>query len=127
MSNVETTSLSVQLVFWFIITVIPCLIFISRGWYLLPSFIVLLVDFGDFLDSVAARYWIDVLKERQEALDKKEDKKMPGSPAASDASFGTCYFLMQLSKSYSPDFCWCFILALQSNNQNLTCLFSTSS
>ncbi|CAB9519469.1 expressed unknown protein [Seminavis robusta] len=71
------------------VLVVPCMIFISWGWYLLPSLIVLLVDFGDFLDGVAARFWIDVLKERQE---KKEDggdnniTKRPSSPT-SDASF----------------------------------------
>lgn len=68
------------------VLVIPCLLFIAWGYWLLPSLIVLLVDFGDFLDGVAARFWVDVLKERQE---KKDDKKRPGSPASSDASFGT--------------------------------------
>jgi hypothetical protein len=66
------------------VLVIPCLLFISWGYWFLPSVIVLLVDFGDFLDGVAARYWIDVLKERQE----KKDDARPGSPASSDASFG---------------------------------------
>ena len=72
------------------VLVIPCLIVMSWGWYLIPSLIVILVDFGDFLDGVAARYWIDVLRERQEALDKKEDRKTTQSisPAASDSSFG---------------------------------------
>ena len=82
------------------VLVIPCLVFLSWGYYLLPSIIVILVDFGDFLDGVAARYWIAVLQERQDALDKKDDKKSrPNSPAASDASFGTfllciCYFVV---------------------------------
>lgn len=74
------------------VLVFPCLIFLSWGWYLVPSLIVILVDFGDFLDGVAARFWIDVLRERQEELDKKDDKKKPYtqamSPASSDASFG---------------------------------------
>lgn len=66
------------------VLVIPCLLFISWGYWFLPSVIVLLVDFGDFLDGVAARYWIDVLKDRQE----KKDDARPGSPTSSDASFG---------------------------------------
>jgi CDP-alcohol phosphatidyltransferase len=75
------------------VLVIPCLIFLSWNWYLLPCLIVLLVDFGDFLDGVAARFWIDVQKERQEVLDKKDDRKSssrPKSPvASSESSFGT--------------------------------------
>ena len=72
------------------VLVMPRIIFMSWGWYLIPSLIVILVDFGDFLDGVAARYWIDVLRDRQEALYKKEDRKPTQSisPAASDNSFG---------------------------------------
>lgn len=76
------------------VLVFPCLIFMSWGWYLVPSLIVILVDFGDFLDGVAARYWVDVLQQRQEALDKKQDRKATQaiSPASSDTSFGEWCF-----------------------------------
>lgn len=68
------------------VLVFPCLIFLSWGWYLIPSLVVIAVDFGDFLDGVAARYWIDVHRERREAMEKKNDGKSV-SPATSDASF----------------------------------------
>jgi phosphatidylglycerophosphate synthase len=45
--------------------VIPCLMLLAWGHHFLPSFIVLLVDFGDFLDGVVARYWVDKRKERE--------------------------------------------------------------
>jgi hypothetical protein len=88
------------------VLVIPCLIFLSWNWYLIPCCIVLLVDFGDFLDGVAARFWVDVIKERQESLDKKEDRKSrPNSPASSDSSFGTLLLALFMQRSYILPFC----------------------
>jgi hypothetical protein len=71
--------------------VVPCVLLLSWGHTLLPSFVVILVDFGDFLDGVVARYWIDTKKEREEAVFKKSDKPRSRSvsPANSENSFGT--------------------------------------
>jgi hypothetical protein len=72
---------------------IPCVLLLSWGHTLLPSFIVILVDFGDFLDGVVARYWIDVKKEREEALSRKGDKPRSRSVSpvnSDDDSFGAC-------------------------------------
>lgn len=73
------------------IFVIPTLVLLVEGHALLPSLIVILVDFGDFLDGVVARFWVDVKKEREEA-EAAKDKKNPNStssPASSDdESFG---------------------------------------
>uniref|UniRef100_A0A7S2EGM5 Uncharacterized protein n=1 Tax=Trieres chinensis TaxID=1514140 RepID=A0A7S2EGM5_TRICV len=46
--------------------VIPCLVTLSLGWCLIPSIIVILVDIGDFLDGVVARYWVSVRKEKKQ-------------------------------------------------------------
>jgi phosphatidylserine synthase len=48
--------------------VIPCVMLIVNNYVFLPSFIVLVADFGDFLDGVVARYWED--------LNNKEDLEM---------------------------------------------------
>lgn len=72
---------------------IPCVCLLSWGHTLLPSFIVVLVDFGDFLDGVVARYWIDVKKEREEVLSRKGDKPRSRSVSpvnSDDDSFGAC-------------------------------------
>lgn len=39
--------------------VIPCIFLMNKGHTLLPSLIIFSVDFGDFLDGVVARFWID--------------------------------------------------------------------
>eukprot|EP00558_Chaetoceros_sp_UNC1202_P007434 CAMPEP_0197253822 /NCGR_PEP_ID=MMETSP1429-20130617/66413_1 /TAXON_ID=49237 /ORGANISM="Chaetoceros sp., Strain UNC1202" /LENGTH=388 /DNA_ID=CAMNT_0042716625 /DNA_START=117 /DNA_END=1283 /DNA_ORIENTATION=- len=39
--------------------IIPCLVLLVKGFTVLPCLIVLAVDFGDFLDGVVARYWVD--------------------------------------------------------------------
>lgn len=54
--------------------VIPCLMLLSWGQIILPSLIVLSVDFGDFLDGVVARYWVDEKKKHEELMAKKDDK-----------------------------------------------------
>jgi len=72
--------------------VIPCILLLSWGHTVLPSVIVILVDFGDFMDGVVARYWVDVKKEQQEeALNKKDgtSRSRSVSPVNSDDdSFG---------------------------------------
>jgi hypothetical protein len=68
--------------------VIPTLLLMAWGQTLLPSLIVIAVDFGDFLDGVVARFWVDVKKEREEAL--TSENKTSSSPTNSDdESFGT--------------------------------------
>jgi phosphatidylglycerophosphate synthase len=39
--------------------VIPCIYLINKGHTVIPSLIIFGVDFGDFLDGVVARFWID--------------------------------------------------------------------
>jgi hypothetical protein len=62
--------------------VIPCLVLLSWGQVVLPSIIVVAVDFGDFLDGVVARYWVDVRAEAS-AKDNTDSKD------SDDDSFGT--------------------------------------
>jgi hypothetical protein len=73
--------------------VIPCILLLSWGHTVLPSVIVILVDFGDFLDGVVARYWVDMKKEQQEEALKKDASGKPRSRSVSpvnsdDDSFG---------------------------------------
>jgi hypothetical protein len=70
------------------IFVIPTLLLLAWGHTILPAIIVIAVDFGDFLDGVVARYWIDIRKEEAKALESK-DKSRTSSPTNSDHdSFG---------------------------------------
>jgi len=61
--------------------VFPSLFLMSMGWRFLPALIVLLVDFGDFLDGVVARYWVEMKsakttpKEEEETEDTAIEKK----------------------------------------------------
>jgi hypothetical protein len=69
--------------------VIPTLLLLAWGHHLLPSLIVILVDFGDFLDGVVARFWVDEKKKREEAHSKKDKSSSSVSPNLSDdESFG---------------------------------------
>jgi hypothetical protein len=70
------------------ILVIPTLLLLAWGHTFLPSLIVILVDFGDFLDGVVARYWVDVKKERAEEEASKDKGSRPTTPTADDDSFG---------------------------------------
>jgi phosphatidylglycerophosphate synthase len=42
------------------IFVVPCVMLIVKGHLFAPSLIILAVDYGDFLDGVVARYWVDI-------------------------------------------------------------------
>lgn len=86
------------------ILVIPTLLLLAWKHQILPAIIVIAVDFGDLLDGVVARYWVDVRNEQrmnkllgveQSSKDKKETNIKEGgggtvSPTDSDEdSFGT--------------------------------------
>lgn len=55
--------------------VIPCIMLMVHGHTLLPSLIILGVDFGDFLDGVVARYWLDQSWIDSVGKDIDDDKK----------------------------------------------------
>jgi len=70
------------------ILVLPTLLLLAWGHTILPAIIIVSVDFGDFLDGVVARYWVDVRKKQAAAADSKD--KRSASPTGSDHdSFGT--------------------------------------
>jgi hypothetical protein len=77
------------------VVVVPTLVLLSWNHAVLPALLVLAVDFGDFLDGVVARYWVDVKKERAEAAASDKDKKndpalrTPSPTNSDDESFGT--------------------------------------
>ena len=68
------------------VLVVPTILLISWGYTLLPSFLVIFVDFGDFLDGVVARFWVDVKKEIAEKLSEKDITPCPTS--SDDESYG---------------------------------------
>jgi len=39
--------------------VVPCVILMAKGFVVLPSMILIAVDFGDLLDGIVARYWVE--------------------------------------------------------------------
>lgn len=66
------------------VLVIPTIMLLVKGHTVWPSLLVLFVDFGDFLDGVVARFWVDVKKEKAEQ-NKDHD---PVSPSASSDKEG---------------------------------------
>ena len=52
---------------------------------------IIFVDFGDFLDGVVARYWVDKRKEEKAKKDAAKDKI-----DSDDDSFGECLEYMYL-------------------------------
>lgn len=67
------------------VLVVPTLLVLSWGYIFLPSFLVLFVDFGDFLDGVVARFWVDIRKEITDKLSEKE--KAPSASNSDDESY----------------------------------------
>lgn len=55
------------------VLVVPTLLLLACDCTWLPSFIVILVDFGDFLDGVVARFWVDINKQKEDELKKKKN------------------------------------------------------
>ena len=68
------------------VLVVPTILVLSWGYTLLPSFLVIFVDFGDFLDGVVARFWVDVKKEIAEKLSQSEKSPTPSN--SDDESYG---------------------------------------
>lgn len=92
--------------------VVPCIVMLSRGRVLIPAITVLLVDFGDFLDGVVARYWFDVKKKETENEKKKNsggsntnsrETSRSASPASDADSFGTCSDIADCIRSRRVD------------------------
>ena len=72
------------------VLVVPTILLLSWGYTVLPSFIVIFVDFGDFLDGVVARFWVDIKKEIAEKVSQNE--KPPSPTNSDDESYGKyCY------------------------------------
>ena len=81
--------------------VIPTILLLAWDYILLPSFITLLVDFGDFLDGVVARFWLDVKKEREEAqLDSDKSSGRISPTNSDDDSFGKFWMMYLFHFSY---------------------------
>ena len=58
---------------------------LSWRWWVPVSLTIILVDFGDFLDGVVARFWVDKKKEEKAKKDAAKDKL-----DSDDDSFGKC-------------------------------------
>jgi hypothetical protein len=83
------------------ILVLPWLLLVACGHSILPCILVILVDFGDVLDGIVARFWMDFKlgqddEEKDDAMetsskDNDSTPSCPPSPSHSDDdSFGTC-------------------------------------
>mmetsp|Transcript_28168 Transcript_28168/g.58556 ORF Transcript_28168/g.58556 Transcript_28168/m.58556 type:complete len:409 (-) Transcript_28168:117-1343(-) len=59
------------------VLVVPTILMLSWGYKFFPSFLVIFVDFGDFLDGVVARFWVDVRKEIEQKVFEKEKTTSP--------------------------------------------------
>ena len=68
------------------VLVVPTILLLSWGYTVVPSFLVIFVDFGDFLDGVVARFWVDVKKEIEQTL--SENEKQPSPTNSDDESYG---------------------------------------
>jgi hypothetical protein len=68
------------------VLVVPTILLLSWGYTFLPSFLVIFVDFGDFLDGVVARFWVDVKKEIEKTL--SENERRPSPTNSDDESYG---------------------------------------
>jgi len=56
------------------VLIVPCLLLLARGHRFIPALIVLIVDIGDYLDGVVARYWMDMRKKMDDHDDSKKEK-----------------------------------------------------
>lgn len=74
--------------------VVPSVLLIAWGHTILPSIIVLLVDFGDFLDGVVARYWVDMKKKKEEEGSSGDSKSSPPG-GSDDDSYGMSVLYMR--------------------------------
>ncbi|KAG7355057.1 CDP-alcohol phosphatidyltransferase [Nitzschia inconspicua] len=63
--------------------VIPTIMLLVGGYTIFPSVMVLLVDFGDFLDGVVARFWIDDKKLKDESLQQQQQQGSKSSATTS--------------------------------------------
>ncbi|GAX09915.1 hypothetical protein FisN_11Lh100 [Fistulifera solaris] len=66
------------------ILVVPTLLLLAWGHTLVPSLLVVLVDLGDFLDGVVARFWNDKAKEKESSSTDDKVEKRASSPTNSD-------------------------------------------
>lgn len=77
--------------------IIPTLVMLSWKWWLPVCLMIILVDFGDFLDGVVARYWVDKKKEAK----KKKDDAANARVDSDDDSFGKYFIIVY---TVPPDF-----------------------
>ena len=59
--------------------VVPCVILFTKDFVILPSLILIAVDFGDFLDGVVARYWVE--RNEIEAVGKEVNDESKDKPS----------------------------------------------
>lgn len=87
--------------------IVPCLQLLSWGYVWIPSLIVLVVDFGDFLDGVVARYWVD---KRPKTEEMKKDEPIPSWVIARRNSTYGGFVDAICDKAFVVP-CWIFLLS----------------
>lgn len=92
--------------------IIPCLQLLSWGHRWIPILIVLLVDFGDFLDGVVARYWIETDKGPTVEAQNKGDAVPSWLTARRNSTYGG--FIDAICDKAFVVPCWIYLLSLVS-------------
>jgi phosphatidylglycerophosphate synthase len=83
--------------------IIPCLMLLVNGYYISSAIIVLSVDFGDFLDGVVARYWVDKKKEQQNKMGMNKytlSDESEFEPSTESSSLVTSWLTNQNNRAY---------------------------
>ena len=66
-------------------SVVPTVILLTWKHTLIPSITVFAANFGEFLDGVVGRFWVEMQKERADTLEAKDKAR-----CSSSDSFGRC-------------------------------------
>ena len=73
--------------------VFPTILLLASEYQILPALLAIFVDFGDFLDGVVARYWVD------QDNKKVARESRSASPTSDKDSFGECFFPFSMDSS----------------------------
>lgn len=71
------------------ILVIPTVLLLAWEYWVMAAVICIIVDLGDFLDGVVARYWVDMRKKRATEGESKDKHRSTSPTNSDDDSFGT--------------------------------------
>lgn len=97
------------------VLVMPCILFLAWGYDVSAAIIVIAVDFGDFLDGVVARYWVDVLKKNKKPEDVSSDNAVPSWQLTQRNKIYGGFIDANCDKAFVVP-CWIFLLSTVSGS-----------